>query len=196
MTPQTPYRQLLAQLLPPDSYQPGQPRLAAELAGEGAALDRAEQQAGQLAGATTPLRAEALLPEWERVCGLSPAPDATYQQRQQAVLAKLAETGGLSIPYFQRLAQGMGYHIAISEPQPFRAGLNRVGDQLWRKEVRWVWQVTVYGDKVRPYRFRAGQSLAGERLTAFGDPMLEELFQDLKPAHTFVYFAYRPAPDA
>ncbi|KMN49462.1 YmfQ family protein [Chromobacterium violaceum] len=192
MTPQPPYQDLLTRLLPPVSYSPDSPRLQAELASEGAALDRAQHSAHQLAGAVTPLQAEAMLPEWERVCGLTPPSDATYQQRRQAVLAKLAETGGLSIPYFTRLAAGMGYKIQIAEPQPFRAGVNRAGQQLWSENIPWVWQVTVFGSKVRPYQFRAGQSLAGERLCAFGDPRLEELFNDLKPAHTFVYFAYQP----
>ncbi|KUM02270.1 DUF2313 domain-containing protein [Chromobacterium subtsugae] len=192
MMPQPPYQELLARLLPPASYSPDGPRLQAELASEGAALDRAQNSARQLAGAVTPLAAETLLPDWERVCGLTPPADAPYQQRQQAVLAKLAETGGLSISYFTRLAAGMGYRIRIDEPQPFRAGVNRAGQPLWSADIPWVWQVTVYGSKVRPYQFRAGQSLAGERLTTFGDPRLEELFNDLKPAHTFVYFAYQP----
>ncbi|MGJ8503284.1 YmfQ family protein, partial [Glaesserella parasuis] len=32
--------------------------------------------------------------------------------------------------------------------------------------------------------------VAGERLTDFGDRILEEFFTDLKPAHTYCYFAY------
>ncbi len=38
--------------------------------------------------------------------------------------------------------------------------------------------------------FRSGESAAGERLLSFGDPVIEQVFEDLKPAHTFVYFAY------
>ncbi|MCG9000357.1 DUF2313 domain-containing protein, partial [Laribacter hongkongensis] len=120
-----------------------------------------------------------------------PPSGAPYQQRLQTVLAKLAETGGLSIPYFTRLAAGMGYRIAINEPQPFHAGINRAGDTLWVPDIQWVWQVVVHGASVQAYHFRAGQSAAGERLTAFGDPVIESVFGDLKPAHTFVYFAYQ-----
>ncbi|MEO2217326.1 putative phage tail protein [Chromobacterium vaccinii] len=192
MTPQPPYQDLLTRLLPPVSYRPDGPRLQAELASEGAALDRVQNSARQLVGAVTPQQAEAMLPDWERVCGLTPQSDATYQQRRQAVLAKLAETGGLSIPYFIRLAAGMGYKIQIEEPQPFRAGVNRVGDRLWPEDVIWHWRVTAFGSKIQPYQFRAGQSLAGEPLCAFGDPRLEELFNDLKPAHTLIRFAYQP----
>lgn len=43
---------------------------------------------------------------------------------------------------------------------------------------------------MRIYPFRAGVSVASERLTAFSDPVIEAVLRDLKPAHTFVYFAY------
>uniref|UniRef100_UPI0018EDB881 putative phage tail protein n=1 Tax=Chromobacterium sp. ASV23 TaxID=2795110 RepID=UPI0018EDB881 len=78
MMPQPTYQELLTRLLPPVSYSPDGPRLQAELASEGAALDRAQSSARQLAGAVTPLQAEALLPDWERVCGLTPPPGAPY----------------------------------------------------------------------------------------------------------------------
>ncbi|UTH76015.1 YmfQ family protein [Chromobacterium sp. IIBBL 290-4] len=193
MTPSPSNRELLSQLLPPASYSPDAPRLSAELSAEGAALDRAQLSSTQLAGAVTALQPGPLLPDWERICGLTPPPDATYQQRLQSVRGKLAETGGLSKNYFIQLAKSLGYDIDISELQPFRAGLGRAGEQVWSGQVIWQWRVTVHGSKggMQTYRFRAGQSLAGERLTAFGDPRLEDLINDLKPAHTYVYFAYQ-----
>ncbi|MCT9015066.1 DUF2313 domain-containing protein [Cupriavidus gilardii] len=184
---------LLGRLLPPESYAPREPALAAELAVEGKALDQAMAAVRRVEGAITPFFAEQLLPDWERVCGITPAAGASYQQRLQIVLAKLAEVGGLSIPYFKRLAAGLGYEISINEPQPFRAGVNRAGDRLWAEDIIWVWQVIVKSGQLRLYRFRAGQSSAGEPLSVFGDPVIEGMFQDLKPAHTFVYFAYQEA---
>ena len=184
---------LLAMLLPPVSYTPTATVLASELAAEGQALDTVQRNADKVTAAVTPYFAEQLLPDWERVCGITPAVGAGHQQRLQAVLAKLSETGGLSIPYFIRLAADMGYQIAITEPQPFRAGTNRVGQQLWADEVVWVWQVVVQGGDGRVYRLRAGQSAAGERLSEFGDAVIETVFTELKPAHTFVYFAYQGA---
>lgn len=193
---------LLALLLPPVSYAaqqiplgdaPSGASLQAELAAEGKALDAALASADRAQGAVTPFFAEQLLPDWERVCGITPPANAAYQQRLQAVLAKLAETGGLSIPYFVRLAAGLGYRVSINEPQPFRAGVNRAGDTLWVPDILWVWQVLVHGGSALAYRFQAGLSAAGERLTAFGDPVLEAVFNDLKPAHTYVYFAYQEA---
>ena len=182
---------LLALLLPPVSYTPSAPTLAGELAAEGQALDAAQRSANRVTAAVTPYFAEQLLPDWERVCGITPPAGAGYQQRLQAVLAKLAETGGLSIPYFTRLAEGMGYRITIREPQPLRAGTGRAGDIVWVPDIIWVWQVIVQGNNERRFWLRAGQSAAGERLTVFGDPVLEATVADLKPAHTFVYFAYQ-----
>lgn len=185
------HAQLLTLLLPPVSYAPSGPALQAELTAEGKALDTSLVSAERAQGAVTPFLAEQLLPDWERVCGIAPPAGAGYQQRLQAVLAKLAETGGLSIPYFTSLAAGLGYHITIVEPQPFRAGVSRAGDPLWDEDIIWVWQVRVQGGAALTYRFRAGVSMAGERLCSFGDPVLEGAIQDLKPAHTFVYFAYQ-----
>ncbi|KZE34226.1 phage tail protein [Crenobacter luteus] len=184
------HAELLALLLPPVSYAPTGAALQAELFTEGKALDATLTSADRFQGAITPFFAEQLLPDWERVCGITPSADAAYQQRLQAVLAKLAETGGLSIPYFTRLAASLGYTITIVEPQPFRAGINRAGDPLWVEDIQWVWQVVV-ASQSRSYLFRAGQSVAGERLTSFGDPVIESVISDLKPAHTFVYFAYQ-----
>lgn len=186
--------ELLTLLLPPVSYAPSGGTLQAELTAEGKALDAVQVSARYVVGGVTPFLAQQLLPNWERVCGITPPASAPYQQRLQAVLAKLAEIGGLSIPYFNRLAAGLGYQITINEPQPFRAGVSRAGDPLWIADVIWVWQVVVQSDSAaRVFRFQAGLSAAGERLTTFCDPIIEEVFNDLKPAHTFVYFAYQEA---
>lgn len=101
------------------------PRLGAELHADGAQFTCVEQSADRVSGGITPLFAQALLADWERVTGLSPGEHDTYQQRLAAVLAKLAETGGLSRAYFIRLAANLGYTITIEEPDVFRAGVNR-----------------------------------------------------------------------
>lgn len=184
------HSELLALLLPPLIYAPTGVALQAELSAEGKALDSSLTSADRVQGAITPFFAEQLLPDWERVCGIAQPADVGYQQRLQAVLAKLAATGGLSVSYFTRLAASLGYTITIVELEPFRAGINRAGDPLWAEDVLWVWQVVV-ASQSRSYLFRAGQSVAGERLTSFGDPVIESVINDLKPAHTFVYFAYQ-----
>ncbi|MGD1823702.1 Phage tail protein [Chromobacterium violaceum] len=185
------HESLLAMLLPPVSYAHG-PALRVELAAEGRALDETMLSLDRAGGGITPFAAGEMLADWERVCGITPPADAPYQQRLQLVLAKLAETGGLSIPYFIRLAAGMGIRIDINEPQPFRAGMSRAGDTVWAADITWVWQVVVHASAgARNYRFQTGQSAAGERLLTFGDPVIEAVFSDLKPAHTLVSFAYQ-----
>ncbi|HHP2613060.1 TPA: YmfQ family protein [Enterobacter roggenkampii] len=185
------YYNLLNRLLPLSSYSPGQPLLDATLRAEASVFDALETSAGLAEGGVTPFYARSLLPDWERVLAITPPEGATYQQRQQRVIAKLSEVGGLSIPYFIQLAMSLGYTITIDEPQPFRAGINRAGDPLWIKDIIWVWRVNIKNSGAQIYRFRAGSSAAGESLTAFGDSIIEEVFRDLKPAHTFCYFAYQ-----
>ena len=107
------------------------------------------------------------------------------------MLAKLNETGGLSIPYFIRLAAASGYTITISEPQPFRAGVNRAGDRLASEDIMWVWWVDVAAQSQTVWRFRAGSGTAGSRLSQYSDAVIESLFNRLKPAHTAIRFTYR-----
>ncbi len=185
--------ELLGLLLPPVSYDPNGPQIGAELMAQGAQLDKARDHAQLISGAITPFYAGDLLPDWERLLAITTNPNMTHQQRLAVVIAKLAETGGLSIPYFIRLAAALGYHITIHEPQPFRAGRGRAGDVVYPIEIVFVWEVSVQGSDVEVYHFRAGSSYAGERLIAFGNPVIEALFNELKPAHTYVIFKYPEA---
>ncbi|CAB3764077.1 YmfQ family protein [Paraburkholderia humisilvae] len=188
----TAHAELLGRLLPPLSYDPKAPGLAADLRAEGNALDRALADADVIANGVVPsFLAAQFLPDWERVCGLVPAADATIQQRMSAVIAKINEIGGLSIAYFKQLAASLGYTIEIVEPQPFRVDSSRVGDTLYIEDIIFVWQVVVEGAPNLSYYFRVGQSAVGERLLSFSDPVLEQVFNDLKPAHTFVFFSYQ-----
>lgn len=185
------HHRLLALLLPPVSYDPAGMAISAELWGEGRALDRAQQQARIAAQAVTPLDVVDLLPDWERVLGLTPAAHATYQQRQGAVLAKLRETGGMSIPYFVDLAGLLGYAITVDEYQPFCCDYSILDvDRIYEGDVIWCWRVHIRGGTTDSHYFRAGESACGEALLSFSDPVIEAVIQDLKPAHTFVIFDY------
>ena len=112
------YQDILRGLLPPVSYARNAPRVRAQAEIDGAALDAVAESAQSVADAVDPRSAGQMLADWERVLGL----DGTGKNRQRrvlAVMAKLNETGGLSIPYFVRLAEAAGYQIQIDEPQPF-----------------------------------------------------------------------------
>jgi len=160
-----------------------------DIAIEGKHLDDAQSRAEDLLKESFPDGAYELLPDWERVCGLTPGSDDTLQLRRDRVIRKLRERGGLSIPYFIALAAAMGYEITIEELMPFMAGWGRAGDALYIYESLWIWRVKVSG---RPlYYFRAGQSLSGERLLWWtAQTELENILTELKPAHTYIIFDY------
>jgi len=148
---------------------------------EGEALDRAQASAEQVQHETLPQSASLTIEDWERVCGLSPASDDTLQMRQAAVIAKLRERGGLSLPFFTALADDFGYSVIIEELLANTDGYGAEG----------IFRFRVTFTETPLYYFRVGQSRAGERLVdAPVATAMEGLFQDLKPAHTMVIFAY------
>lgn len=182
---------LLALLLPTVAYDTHQPHINAELTAEGNAFNTTYLLSESVLKAVTPIYAASLLTDWERVLGIGSTTDMTYQQRLENVLVKIAETGGLSIPYFQKLAFRLGYSIEIIEPSAFHVGINRCGDRLMVEGTMWTWGVVITGLKIKPYYFRTGSSAVGERLSVFTDAVIESIFNDLKPAHTFCYFIYQ-----
>jgi len=160
-----------------------------DIALEGKQLDAAQASADMLLQEMFPDVAYSTLADWERVCGLTPATDDTLQKRRDAVVQKLRERGGLSRSYFIALASALGWTITIEELIPFMCGWGRCGDALYVTDVRWIWRVNASGYST--YLFRAGTSGSGERLTWWAaDANLETLFNDLKPAHTYVIFSY------
>lgn len=183
-------RLLLASLLPPVAYDSSQPVIAAELSADGKAFDDAYLSADNALNGVTPYFSADLIQDWERVLAITPETDSGYQQRLDAVLLKLSETGGLSIPYFIRLAESIGYTITIDELQPFRAGTSRCGEILYIPDIIFTWRVNIYGLDVPVYYFNAGSARAGDRLMTMGDRVIENTFNELKPAHTLCFFRY------
>lgn len=134
-----------------------------------------------------------LLEEFETEYGL-PDPcttlGATYEERIEDLLRKIRTIGGQSIPYLVEVVGSLGIDIEIEEFQPFRAGMNRVGDRLYSMDWRFVFLVT--GPDTRAYSFRSGQSCAGDRLRWWrGNETIECIINRLKPAHTLALFGYR-----
>ncbi|MFZ4171341.1 YmfQ family protein [Enterobacter ludwigii] len=169
------YREILGLLLPSEAYDPNGEQIAAEHEAEGNALQNAEDAADRVVQGVVPLGPNELLSDWERLLGLTPSPDETISVRVTLVRAKINETGGLSRPYFINLALSLGYIITIDEPQPFRVGINRMGDALYTRDTIWIWRVNVW--EVKPESPSHAQ--------------IESIFQDLKPAHTFCRFVYK-----
>lgn len=165
---------LLRTLLPPVAYDPAGRVIGAVIDAEAAALQEAMERAQTVEHAMHPATAGDAIADWERVLGLRPLPSASAAERVQAVLAKLGELGGLSIPYFVRLAAAAGYAITIIEPKPWRVGHSHLDEPLYLEDVLFVWQVRI--DR-RP-----------SNATPVTDAALEATFNNLKPAHTFCQF--------
>ncbi|MDH5298116.1 MAG: YmfQ family protein [Desulfobulbaceae bacterium] len=160
-----------------------------DVAVESAHLDSAEANGDALLLEMYPDTTASLLPDWERVLALTPGDDEPLQSRRAKVVRKLRERGGLSIPYWLRLAESLGYEVEIVEPTPSMANWLCADDELFDEVVDYQWGLVIKNQPV--YEFCAGESCAGEPLLWFeSQTYLEELFTRLKPGHTDVYFVY------
>lgn len=193
---QTDHKKVLAKLYPPISYDVNGERFLAQCEVDGNAFDRLQKSAVDLLQIIEPATSNTMLSDWERLCGIKTDYTNNYQTRVKRVIAKLNAIGGLSIPYFKRIAESIGYRIEIKEFSPLANDLPTTGDLAqFRNEARdnliFMWRVSVLNGDDNIVYFRAGSSFAGDHLVEFGDPIIEEFFRDLKPAHTYCYFAYQ-----
>lgn len=188
------YGQLLKNLLPPGLAFRRETGTNLEQLLLGAAVEfaRVEGRADTLVDEALPLTTTELLSDWERVTGLpdkcAGTLEETLQGRRNAVVAKLASTGGQSIAYFTQVAGALGYEVTVEEFRPFRAGMSVAGDPLTNGDWVFVWRIRAPAVTIIP--FRAGQSAAGERLRTWGNDALECKIRQLAPAHTIPLFAY------
>lgn len=190
------YKHALAQLYPPVSYNINGKQFLAQCEVDGKVFQRLEQRATEVLNVINPETSGQMLADWERICGIKTDTQKTYTERVKRVIFQLNAIGGLSIPYFMQLAQSIGYQIEIKEFSPLQQDLPDPGDIVqFRDEPQesliFMWRVSVLNGDDNIVYFRAGQSLAGERLVEFGDPIIEAFFKELKPAHTYCYFAYK-----
>lgn len=188
------YLEQLKALLPPGQAFPREAGTTLHdlLDGMSIELARVDARGNALPLEANPSSTVELLTDWERVAGLpdkcSGTLEETIQGRKQALLAKLTSTGGQSIAYFTELAAALGYEVTIEEFRPFRAGLSRAGDALTNGAWMFTWRVRAAATAI--ISFRAGMSVAGERLRTWGNDTLECKINQLKPAHTVALFAY------
>lgn len=132
-----------------------------------------------------------LLPEWEATLGL-PDPCAgaspTLQGRQQQVVARLTNSGGQSVPYFIGYAKALGYTVTVTEFTPFRVGQQRMGSPVANQDWAFTWQINSALNTVS--YFRTGQSYVSQALASWGNAVLQCELTAIKPAHTYLNFAY------
>jgi uncharacterized protein YmfQ (DUF2313 family) len=152
---------------------------------------RSTARANQLLVDAFPGTTYELLPEWEATLGL-PDPCAgvapTIQQRRNQVVARLANSGGQSIPYFVNLAAQLGYTVTIRQFTQARAGMLKAGDPCCGYDWNFAWKITAPLNTV--VRAVAGAMAAGDPLSAWGNNVLECEIKAVMPAHTIPIFAY------
>jgi uncharacterized protein YmfQ (DUF2313 family) len=115
-------------------------------------------------------------------------PTTTLDERRMAVITRVTMLGGQSRAFFIALAATLGWSITITEFDPFRVGVNRVGDPLYGDHWQFVWQVNVLNLDIE--YFRVGVNRVGDPLRRWGSFLLPCIFERLKPAHTFILWEY------
>ena len=189
---------LLKLLLPAVAYDSTGVALSAEIVAEGTQLDVAQSITNALLVEIDPRSTNAMLEDWERVYGLPDGctdNDGSIEQRRANLVAKVAQTGGLSKGYFLGLAAQNGYQdTTITTFFPTNCEMNcesTLKDELWR----FLWAVNLPHQGDNHTTFRVGAP-CDERLDRYVFGTLECQFMRLKPAHTQVIFTYKERADA
>ncbi len=153
--------------------------------------ERSNARAAALLVDAFPGQSVELLPEWESTLGLPDSctgPLATVQQRQAAILAKWSSTGGQSIAYFTAVALALGWVITVTEFTPFAGDIGYADGPLWDESGASVWQINA--PLVTTYWFEADVSSADSPLASWGNTLIECQLGKIRPAHTYLQFAY------
>ena len=177
------YLTLLQDLLPPGAAWTREPdagltKLLAALAEE---LSRIDARTEDLIREANPMTTTELLTDWERVAGL---PDActgqleTVQQRRDALVARLSDTGDQSAAFYIALAASLGFTVTIEE------GVGTPGTD------EWAFQWHVHAPEVSIRYARAGEAVAGDPIRSWGNDLLECAFNRRKQAHMEIVFVY------
>lgn len=152
-------------------------------------LARVHNRALDLIEEADPRTTFELLPDWERAFGLPEAcgvlPD-TLEERRNALVEKITRRGGQSPQYYIDVAALLGFTVTITEFDHFTVG-SQVNDPIYDEEWNFVWQVNGPSETVRAFVVNSGVS---EPLADWGNDLLECVITRLKPAHTYVQFAY------
>lgn len=180
------YSELLHSLRPQGPAMSDEDRVLQGLAEEYARL---HNRAGDLLRESDPRETVELLPEWEYDFGL-PDPcigsDGNYQQRVDALVARVRGAQTPMLDYFQQLAATLGYDVRLELLRPHDV-LSGVGDALYPENVRYVirviasLQTVVYADVL---------SSVTTPLARWGNSVLECVLRRAKPAHVFFQFIY------
>ena len=174
-TPQD-YWQVVSDLLPWGDVWPRDPETVQQrtMAGIAVEFSRLHARTCDLLAEGWPGTATESIDDWERVMGLPDpctGPLATLEARRRAILAKMASNGDPTVANITAYLQSLGFEVEIVEgPDPY--------------------EFTVYAAADTSIWFRAGMSLAGDRLRTWGDNQLQCAIDYNKPAHTVANLVY------
>ncbi|TWJ11169.1 putative phage tail protein [Geobacter argillaceus] len=157
-----------------------------DIALEGKRLDLAADRGAKLLAELFANSTYDLLEVWERIYAAAPAPNDSLLVRQNRIMQKMSELGRLDRAYFVQIATALAYTIILEELHPFMPGWSYAGEELGDNDSDWCWRV--YYTEVNAYIFRAGEATAGDYLSYSNAAVLMQIFNDLKPADTFVEF--------
>ena len=117
---------------------------------------------------------------------------ATIAERRNIAHNKLIEIGGLNRQYYIDLMDDLGYgDIDIEEYTPFWSGQGTSGEACGDQTNIFYWKVNISIDPDNWFPFRAGMSLAGDRLLRVaGMETVRCILNRVKPAHTNLLFGY------
>jgi uncharacterized protein YmfQ (DUF2313 family) len=173
------WAEALRRLLPPSVvglYRRGWAVLDALLSALGAELARVDQRGLDILDEYYPSTASETIARWETMLGLVADPGDTLAERQARCAAKFRSFGGSSPAYLVGVCEAFGYApgtVTLTEPASgypaFRTGLGRCGDPIG-------------GGYAQPHSFLI-------EYPAPTNAALEALISEIKPAHTWVYFA-------
>ncbi|EHJ8971188.1 DUF2313 domain-containing protein [Salmonella enterica] len=189
----TEYLSAIASLMPTGKAWPKKSGTVqqAVLAALASSCVRSDRAATGLLRASFPPTATDFLTEWEKSlglpddCGIS---ETGVGVRQQAILAKLAFSGGQSAQFYISLAKSMGYEISLNVFRQARTGLSHCGDALNGDD--WPACMEVLVDDVSYIAARCRANYCGDPLRVWGNRRLVCTINRQAQSHTAVLFHY------
>jgi uncharacterized protein YmfQ (DUF2313 family) len=138
-----------------------------------------------------PPTSEALLPDWEQAYGL-PDPcspiNASTGQRQAAVAARIAASGGQSKSYFIGVAQALGFPITIETFAPATFGNTSFGEPIYG--VPWIFAWQVNAPTLSENFALFGGATFGDPFATYSNTQLGCVLNRLKPAYSTLIMNY------
>ncbi len=181
------YLELLKNLLPPGPAFPHddfESEMAVILEAVAAECSRVEAYVNLLIEESDPRSTIQLFEDWEASFGL---PDEcvmaflereiTLDERRKSLVSKAIGVGGQTIQYFEELGRQLGREVTVTNLR-----------QWGQPETNHWWQVKIQeGSAVDAATV---MMTVDDALATWGDALLECIFNQRKPAHTRVFFAY------